>query len=197
MGKGDFARFGFKMRFGRISHIARGPKLACMVCWGQLQYQISVRNSPYTQISPKLASSITFMSFMSFMESFSNFVQRTTRSLPCPLQRFETIPWLINKIYESEISRGLSISRVSDNYSILKLSFGCDAYGNPPTKHDGRNTVWKCTEITEDRMSIIYCKQIKKLPVIAVLIISHLATTLVPMSIRYWYDAEVSDRGMI
>ena len=27
MGKQDFARFGFKMRFGQISHLEQGPRI--------------------------------------------------------------------------------------------------------------------------------------------------------------------------
>ena len=110
-------KFSFKEMHLKMPSANWQPFCLCLsvlkhIIWGLVQYRISIRNSD-------LAKSCLSVTYFAYDQWFWNFAQSTAVSLPCSVQNFKTIVYLCNKLWENEISRGLSLRWVSDRYPIL------------------------------------------------------------------------------
>ena len=84
---------------------------------GNIRNQYTSRPKPI--INSHLAKSRSTITSVSVVQSFWNFAQSTAVSLPCPVQNFQTIGYLMKKSWANEFSRDLSLRGVSDGHPIL------------------------------------------------------------------------------
>ena len=101
---------------------------------------------PKLLLNSNLAISRFSIASVTVVQSFCKFAQRTAVILPCSVQNFKMIGWLINKLWTNTISRDLGLRWVSDGYPTFAQHPGWIRYSMVPY-----NTLY-CTQHDSDKV---------------------------------------------